>query len=65
MLDEITKSSTALPQDEKKDALVEIQDLTCYWDKVRYLVSATYYTIHKIKPLLVQCKMTYTCNVCY
>ncbi|XP_038572949.1 multidrug resistance-associated protein 4 [Micropterus salmoides] len=33
LLDEITKSSTALPQDEKKDALVEIQDLTCYWDK--------------------------------
>ncbi|XP_044044179.1 multidrug resistance-associated protein 4 isoform X2 [Siniperca chuatsi] len=33
MLDEITKSSAALPQDEKKDASVEIQDLTCYWDK--------------------------------
>ncbi|XP_070711625.1 ATP-binding cassette sub-family C member 4-like [Pempheris klunzingeri] len=33
MLEEITKGSTALPQDEKRDALVEIQDLTCYWDK--------------------------------
>lgn len=38
MLDEITKGSAALPQDEKVDASVEIQDLTCYWDKVRYLV---------------------------
>uniref|UniRef100_A0A4W6DQY7 Cystic fibrosis transmembrane conductance regulator n=1 Tax=Lates calcarifer TaxID=8187 RepID=A0A4W6DQY7_LATCA len=33
MLDEITKGSTALPQEEKKDASVEIQDLFCYWDK--------------------------------
>lgn len=38
MLDEITKGPAALPQDEKKDAFVEIQDLVCYWDKVRYLV---------------------------
>lgn len=35
MLEEITKSSTALPN-EVKDAAVEIQDLVCYWDKVRY-----------------------------
>lgn len=34
MLDEITKSTTALPQEEK-DASIETQDLTCYWDKVR------------------------------
>ncbi|KAM7375245.1 hypothetical protein PAMA_014371 [Pampus argenteus] len=33
MLDEITKSSAALPSHEKKDASVEIQDLICYWDK--------------------------------
>lgn len=33
MLDEITKSSTAVAQDEKKDSSVEIQDLLCYWDK--------------------------------
>uniref|UniRef100_A0A8D0B2H0 Multidrug resistance-associated protein 4 n=1 Tax=Sander lucioperca TaxID=283035 RepID=A0A8D0B2H0_SANLU len=33
MLDEITKGPAALPQDEKKDAFVEIQDLVCYWDK--------------------------------
>uniref|UniRef100_A0A3Q1HYV3 Multidrug resistance-associated protein 4 n=1 Tax=Anabas testudineus TaxID=64144 RepID=A0A3Q1HYV3_ANATE len=32
MLDEITKSSTAVPQ-EDKDASIEIQDLICYWDK--------------------------------
>lgn len=38
MLDEITKSTAALSQDEKKDASVEIRDLVCYWDKVRYLV---------------------------
>uniref|UniRef100_A0A8C4HMG6 Multidrug resistance-associated protein 4 n=1 Tax=Dicentrarchus labrax TaxID=13489 RepID=A0A8C4HMG6_DICLA len=33
MLDEITKSSPTLTQDEKMDASVEIQDMTCYWDK--------------------------------
>ncbi|XP_028427666.1 ATP-binding cassette sub-family C member 4 [Perca flavescens] len=33
MLDEITKGPAALPEDEKKDAFVEIQDLVCYWDK--------------------------------
>ncbi|XP_008276233.1 ATP-binding cassette sub-family C member 4 [Stegastes partitus] len=35
MLDEITKRSTALPdeKDKKRDAAVEVQDLTCYWDK--------------------------------
>ena len=41
LLDEITKSSPALPQEEeekKKEVSLEIQDLTCYWDKVRYLV---------------------------
>ncbi|XP_039870832.1 multidrug resistance-associated protein 4 isoform X1 [Simochromis diagramma] len=31
-LDEIRKNTVALPQDEK-DAAMEIQDLTCYWDK--------------------------------
>ncbi|KAI3366042.1 hypothetical protein L3Q82_009871, partial [Scortum barcoo] len=33
LLDEITKSSAALPQGEKTGASVEIQDMTCYWDK--------------------------------
>ncbi|XP_029302439.1 multidrug resistance-associated protein 4-like isoform X1 [Cottoperca gobio] len=33
MLDEITKNPIALPQDERKEASVEIQDLVCYWDK--------------------------------
>ncbi|XP_074520424.1 ATP-binding cassette sub-family C member 4 [Halichoeres trimaculatus] len=33
LLEEITKGRAALPQAEKKDASVEIQDLTCYWDK--------------------------------
>ncbi|KAM3857219.1 ATP-binding cassette sub-family C member 4-like [Diretmus argenteus] len=33
LLDEITKSSAVLPQEEKKEASVEIQDLICYWDK--------------------------------
>ncbi|XP_071321050.1 ATP-binding cassette sub-family C member 4-like [Trachinotus anak] len=33
MLDEITKGGTALPQDEKNDVSVEIQELFCYWDK--------------------------------
>lgn len=34
LLDEITKSSVVLPQEEKEEASVEIQDLICYWDKV-------------------------------
>uniref|UniRef100_A0A3Q1C633 ATP-binding cassette, sub-family C (CFTR/MRP), member 4 n=1 Tax=Amphiprion ocellaris TaxID=80972 RepID=A0A3Q1C633_AMPOC len=33
LLGQITKSSANLPKDEKKDAGVEVQDLTCYWDK--------------------------------
>ncbi|XP_068165844.1 ATP-binding cassette sub-family C member 4 [Antennarius striatus] len=35
MLDEIVKSSPALTQEEmkRKEPSVEIQDLTCYWDK--------------------------------
>uniref|UniRef100_UPI0037E899EE ATP-binding cassette sub-family C member 4-like n=1 Tax=Semicossyphus pulcher TaxID=241346 RepID=UPI0037E899EE len=33
LLDEIAKGSAALQQEENKDASVEIQDLTCYWDK--------------------------------
>lgn len=37
LLNEIEKNSPALPQDEKKEASVEIQDLICYWDKVRCL----------------------------
>ncbi|KAF3857370.1 hypothetical protein F7725_009229 [Dissostichus mawsoni] len=33
MLDEIIKSPAAPPQEENKDASVEMQDLVCYWDK--------------------------------
>ncbi|KAM9334356.1 ATP-binding cassette sub-family C member 4-like [Symphorus nematophorus] len=34
LLDELAKSSPVMPQEEKKtDVSVEIQDLTCYWDK--------------------------------
>ncbi|XP_041637493.1 multidrug resistance-associated protein 4 [Cheilinus undulatus] len=33
LLEEIAKVRAALPQEEKKDASVEVQDLTCYWDK--------------------------------
>ncbi|XP_017288290.1 multidrug resistance-associated protein 4 [Kryptolebias marmoratus] len=33
LLDEITKNTSALPQDEKTNPGVEIHDLTCYWDK--------------------------------
>lgn len=40
MLDEVTKSSAALPQEEKTDAALDIQDLTCYWDKVTRLPRA-------------------------
>lgn len=45
MLEEITKSSTALTQEEK-DASIEIQDLTCYWDKVRnFILTAVQYLL--------------------
>uniref|UniRef100_UPI003AAC6783 ATP-binding cassette sub-family C member 4-like n=1 Tax=Centroberyx gerrardi TaxID=166262 RepID=UPI003AAC6783 len=33
LLDEITKNSAVLPQEERMEASVEIQDLICYWDK--------------------------------
>ncbi|KAM4711152.1 ATP-binding cassette sub-family C member 4-like isoform 2-T2 [Anableps anableps] len=33
LLDEITKTSTALSKEERKDVGVELNDLTCYWDK--------------------------------
>ncbi|XP_015233372.1 PREDICTED: multidrug resistance-associated protein 4-like isoform X1 [Cyprinodon variegatus] len=33
LLDEIKKNSSILSKDEKKDTGVEINDLTCYWDK--------------------------------
>ncbi|CAK6978679.1 ATP-binding cassette sub-family C member 4-like isoform X1 [Scomber scombrus] len=33
LLDEIKKNSAALPQEEKKDSSVEMENLTCYWDK--------------------------------
>uniref|UniRef100_A0A0S7EZE5 MRP4 n=13 Tax=Poeciliopsis prolifica TaxID=188132 RepID=A0A0S7EZE5_9TELE len=33
LLDEITKTSVALSKEDKKDVGVELDDLTCYWDK--------------------------------
>ncbi|XP_024150029.1 multidrug resistance-associated protein 4 isoform X1 [Oryzias melastigma] len=33
LLDEITKGGTALPPEEKRENSVELQNLTCYWDK--------------------------------
>ncbi|XP_076871404.1 ATP-binding cassette sub-family C member 4 isoform X2 [Brachyhypopomus gauderio] len=33
LLDELVKTNLPLPQEERKDASVEIQDLFCYWDK--------------------------------
>ncbi|TWW64058.1 Multidrug resistance-associated protein 4 [Takifugu flavidus] len=33
MLEEIIKNNPSLPQEKEKNASVEIQNLTCYWDK--------------------------------
>uniref|UniRef100_H2LF23 Cystic fibrosis transmembrane conductance regulator n=1 Tax=Oryzias latipes TaxID=8090 RepID=H2LF23_ORYLA len=33
LLDEITKGGSALPPEDKKENSVELQNLTCYWDK--------------------------------
>uniref|UniRef100_A0A3B5PXI0 Multidrug resistance-associated protein 4-like n=1 Tax=Xiphophorus maculatus TaxID=8083 RepID=A0A3B5PXI0_XIPMA len=33
LLDEITKTSNALSKEDRKDVGVELNDLTCYWDK--------------------------------
>ncbi|XP_014906070.1 ATP-binding cassette sub-family C member 4 isoform X2 [Poecilia latipinna] len=33
LLDEITKTSIALSKEDRKDVGVELNDLTCYWDK--------------------------------
>lgn len=35
MLEEITKNSPSLTQEEEENASVEIHNLTCYWDKVK------------------------------
>lgn len=37
LLDEITKNSPSLPQEKDGRASVEMENLTCYWDKVRAL----------------------------
>lgn len=34
LLDEITKNSPSLPQEIDSRAPVEMENLTCYWDKV-------------------------------
>lgn len=39
LLDEVAPQHQGLPVPEKKDCMVKIQDLTCYWDKVRIIVS--------------------------
>ncbi|MCI4375688.1 hypothetical protein PGIGA_G00112330 [Pangasianodon gigas] len=33
LLDELVKHNVAIPQEEKKEVSVEIQDLICYWEK--------------------------------
>ncbi|XP_053085620.1 multidrug resistance-associated protein 4 isoform X3 [Pangasianodon hypophthalmus] len=33
LLDELVKHNVAVPQEEKKEVSVEIQDLICYWEK--------------------------------
>ncbi|CAN9498133.1 unnamed protein product [Ophioblennius macclurei] len=33
LLDELCKSSAALPQEDNADPTVDVQDLLCYWDK--------------------------------
>lgn len=35
MLEEIIKNSLSLAQEKEKNASVEIQNLTCYWNKVK------------------------------
>lgn len=35
MLEEIIQNSPSLAQEKEKNASVEIQNLTCYWDKVK------------------------------
>lgn len=35
MLEEIIKNNPSLAQEKEKNASVEIQNLTCYWDKVQ------------------------------
>lgn len=50
MLDELKKNSSGLLKEDRKDVSVEIQDLTCYWDKVsKPLLSGMQ---HWEKPLL-------------
>lgn len=38
LLEEIAKNSSSPPQEEKNPS-VEIQNMTCYWDKVRFTQS--------------------------
>ncbi|PIO39546.1 hypothetical protein AB205_0075530, partial [Aquarana catesbeiana] len=35
LLDEVSKPAVYQPEENEEDLLVQIQDLTCYWDKVR------------------------------
>lgn len=37
LLDEVDPQHQGLPVAEKKDCLVTIQDLTCYWDMASFL----------------------------
>lgn len=38
LLDEVAPQHLGLPFSDKKDCYVKIQDLICYWDKVRIIV---------------------------
>ncbi len=40
LLDEVAPQQHVLPVEDKKDCMVKIQDLTCYWDKVRIIVGS-------------------------
>lgn len=35
MLEEISKNSSSLTQEREENAFVEVNNLTCYWDKVK------------------------------
>lgn len=35
MLEEIIKNNPSLAQEKEKNGSVEVQNLTCYWDKVK------------------------------
>ena len=44
LLEEVVPQPTDLPETESKDCMVQVQDLKCYWDKVR-----TFYPLRQPK----------------